>query len=65
MEKIIVELTIFKENAIYGSQKILLDNFPRNFYIWSFMVNGACEQKIEIGHWAGFLSRDILSADLI
>ena len=28
-----VELNIFKENAFYGLQKILLDNFPRNFYI--------------------------------
>ena len=34
MEKIYpVELNIFKENAIYGLQKILLDNFSRNFYI--------------------------------
>ena len=33
MEKIYpVELNIFKENAIYGLQKILLDNF-------SWMVN--------------------------
>ena len=31
MEKIyLVELNIFKENAIYGLQKILLDNFSRN-----------------------------------
>ena len=29
----LVELNIFKENAFYGLQKILLDNFPRNFYI--------------------------------
>ena len=29
MEKVyLVELNIFKENAIYGSQEILLDNFP-------------------------------------
>ena len=27
----LVELNIFKENAFYGLQKILLDNFPRNF----------------------------------
>ena len=34
MEKIyLVEFTTFKENAIYGLQEILLDNFPRNFYI--------------------------------
>jgi len=26
-----VELNIFKENAIYGLQKILLDNFPETF----------------------------------
>ena len=35
----------FKENAIYGLQKILLDNFPRNFYIWSAIVNGVCIAK--------------------
>ena len=29
----LVELNIFKENAFYGLQKILLDNFSRNFYI--------------------------------
>ena len=46
MEKIYpVELNIFKENAIYGLQKILLDNFSRNFYIWSAVVNGACMQN--------------------
>ena len=34
MEKsYLVELKIFKENAIYGLQKYLLDNFARNFYI--------------------------------
>jgi len=32
MEKsYLVEFNIFKENAIYGLQKILLDNFPRTF----------------------------------
>ena len=46
MEKIyLVELNIFKENVIYGLQKILLDNFSRNFYIWSAIVNGACMRK--------------------
>ena len=29
----LVELNIFKENAFYGLQKILLDTFSRNFYI--------------------------------
>ena len=34
MEKnYLVELNIFKENAIYGLQEILLDNFPRHFCI--------------------------------
>ena len=46
----LVELNIFKENAFYGLQKILLDNFSRNFYISSAIVNGACMQKINIGH---------------
>ena len=54
----LVELNIFKENAIYGLQEILLDNFPRNFYIWSAIVNGACMQKIKIGHRAKFRARN-------
>ena len=59
MEKIyLVELNIFKENAIYGLQKILLDNFSRNFYIWSAIVNGACMQKIKIGHRTKFWARN-------
>ena len=58
MEKIYpVELNIFKENAIYGLQKILLDNFSRNFYIWSAIVNGACMQKIKIGPKTKFRAR--------
>ena len=62
MEKnYLVELNIFKENAIYGLQEILLNNFTRNFYIWSAIVNGACMQKIKIGHRA----KEILSADFI
>ena len=43
---------------IYGLQKILLGNFPQNFYIGSAIVNGACMQKIKIGHWAKFLARN-------
>jgi len=59
MEKIyLVELNIFKENMIYGLQEILLDNFPLNFYIWSAIVNGACTQKIKVGHRAKFRARD-------
>jgi len=53
-----VELNIFKENAIYGLQEILLDNFPRNFWIWSAIVNGACMQKIKVGHLAKFRARN-------
>ena len=52
------ELNIFKENAIYDLQEILLDNFPWNFYIWSAIVNGACMQKIKIGHRAKFRARN-------
>ena len=51
----LVELSIFKENAFYGLQKIPLDNFPRNFY--SAIVNGACMQKIKIGHRANFRAK--------
>ena len=47
MEKIyLVELNVNKENAFHGLlQKIPLDNFPQNFYIWSAIVSGACIQK--------------------
>ena len=55
MEKsYLVELNVFKENVIYSLQKLLLDNFPRNFYILSAILNGACMQKIKIGHRAKF-----------
>jgi len=58
MEKIyLVELNLFKENAIYGLQENILDNFLRNFYIWSAIVNGACIQKIKVGHRAKFRAR--------
>ena len=53
----LVELNIFKENAFCGLQKVLLDNFPRNFYFWSAIVNGTCMQKIKIGHRAKFRAR--------
>ena len=34
MEKsYLVELNIFKENVLYGSQKVLLSNFARNFEV--------------------------------
>ena len=59
MEKIyLVELNVFKENAFHGLQKIPLDNFPRNFYIWSAIVSGACMQKIKIGHRANFRAKN-------
>ena len=53
----LVEFNIFKENAFYGLQKILLDTFSRNFYIWSAIMNGTCMQKIKIGHQAKFLAK--------
>ena len=59
MEKIyLVELNMFKENAFHGLQKIPLDNFPRNFYIWSAIVSGAYTQKIKIGHRANFRAKN-------
>ena len=59
MEKIyLAELNIFKENAFHGLQKIPLDNFPQNFYIWSDIVSGACMQKIKIGHRANFWAKN-------
>ena len=59
MENIyLVELNVFKENAIYGLQKILLDNFPQNFCIWSAIANGVCMQKIKVGHRAKYRARN-------
>ena len=59
MEKsYLVELNIFKENAFHGLQKIPLNNFPRNFYIWSAIMSGTCMQKIKIGHWANFRAKN-------
>ena len=58
-EKIyLVELNIFKENAFYGLQKILLDNFPGNLYIWSGIVNGTYMQKIKIGQRPKFQAKN-------
>ena len=54
----LVELNIFKENAFHGLQKIPLDNFPRNLYICSAIANGACMQKIKIGHRANFRAKN-------
>ena len=53
----LVELNIFKENAFYGLQQILLDNFSWNFYIWSTTVNGTCMQKIKMGHRPKFCAK--------
>ena len=59
MEKsYLVELNIFKENVIYGLQKILQDNFRQNFNIWSAIADGGCMQKIKIGHRAKFRARN-------
>jgi len=59
MEKsYLVEAKTFKENAIYSLQKILLDNFHRNFNIWSAILTGACMQKINIGHRAKVWTRN-------
>jgi len=54
----LVELNIFLKNAIYSLQRIILDNFLQNFYIWSAHVNGACMQKIKIGPRAKFRARN-------
>ena len=54
----LVEFNILKNNVFYGLQKILLDNFPRNVYIWSAIMNGACMQKIRIGHRATFRAKN-------
>ena len=61
MEKLyLVELTTFKENASYSVW--LTGNstrwFPRHFYIWSAIINGAYMQKIKIGHGAKSRARN-------
>ena len=53
----LVEFNISLKNALYRLQKILLDKFPWNFYIWSAIVNDACMQKIKIGHRANFRAK--------
>ena len=59
MENIyLVELNIFKGNAFHGLQKIPLDNFSLNFYIWSAIVSGACMQKLKIDHRANFRAKN-------
>ena len=61
MEKhYLVEWTVYKGNAFDGFQKFLLDNFPRNFNIWSAIMNGTCMQKIKIGHRANFWAKNKL-----
>ena len=57
-KKYLVELNLFKKNVFYGLQKIPLGNFPRNFYIWSAIVNGACMQKIKLGHRTNFWAKN-------
>ena len=44
--------------AYYSLQKIVLDRFPRNFFIQSAIVNDKCMQKSKIGHRAKFWDRD-------
>ena len=66
MKKIdLVELTTFKENAIYGLKEFLLDKFSWNFYIWSAIVNGLCMQKIKIGHRAKSRARNKYFAQIL
>ena len=66
MEQIyLVELNIFKENAFHGLQKIPLDNFPRNSYIWRAIMSGARMQKIKIGHRANFRAKNKFSVRAI
>ena len=54
----LVELDIFKENAFYGLQKSLLNNFSRSCYIGSAIVNGTCMQTIKIGLRAKFRAKN-------
>ena len=54
----LVEFKIHRKMAYYSLQKIVLDRFPRNFFIYSAIVNDECMQKIKIGHCAKFRDRD-------
>ena len=54
----LVEFKIRRKMAYYSLQKIVLDRFPRNFFIQSAIVNDRCMQKIKIGHPAKFRDRD-------
>ena len=64
-KKLSSRIKCFKENAIYDLQEILLDNFSRNFYIWSAIVNSACMQKIKFGHRAKFWARNKYFAQIL
>ena len=44
--------------AYYCLQRIVLDRFPRNFFIKSAIVNDTCMLKIKIGHRAKSRDRD-------
>ena len=50
----LVEFEIHRKMAYCSLQKIVLDKFPRNFFIESTIVNDTCMQKIKIGHRAKF-----------
>ena len=53
----LVEFKIHRKMAYYSLQKIVLDRFPRNFFIYA-IVNDTRMQKIKIGHRAKFRDRD-------
>ena len=44
-----------RKKAFYSLQKIVLDNFPRNFV--STIMNDTCVQKIKVGHQAKFRNK--------
>jgi len=54
----LVEFKIHKKMAHYSLQKIVLDRFPRNFFILSAILNDTCMQKIKIGHRAKFRDKE-------
>ena len=68
MEKIhLKQLNIFKENAIYGLQKILLDNFfPRLLHLkchreWYVHAKNQDRSPIKISSWKQMFSADFIS----
>ena len=54
----LVEFNTLRKIAFFSLQKIVLDKFPQNVFIWSAIVKDTCMQKINIGHRTKFRDKD-------